>query len=289
MIEQDPRARLKSFVRTFPWLSSVLQWLLDPAFTPGYLISRWVGRQRGCLLNFGSGSRSLGARVVNLDIDESAHVHVVNRSEGVPFADESFEAVLLEYVLEHVGPIESLLDEVVRVLKPGGSVLITVPFRQSYHACPQDFWRFTHEGLERLLRRHGLDDVHVEVYGGPTSAWIDATKEFLATICSFGSPLLYALWSQAFIVPFIPLRYLDLLLRHLPVAKYTAFSFMAVAIKPGALVVEQDSAQGLSIAIERKIERALRVPEGFCVERRDGRFFVEPAVLEPTVNETAAV
>lgn len=267
--EVDPRARLKAWVRKQARLAGVLQWLLDPAFTPGHLIRRWVARQPGFVLNFGSGSRSLGAHVVNLDIEDSAHVHVVSACDRVPFADATFEGVLLEYVLEHVRDYQALLREVMRVLKPGGSVLVTVPFRQSYHACPQDFWRFTHEGLEALFAQLGAGSVRIEVYGGPISAWIDATKECLSAVLSFGSMWLYALWSQALIIPFVPLRYLDLVMRRLPTAKYTAFSFQAVAQKPGVLEPAAER-----VPIEDMIADALRVPEGYRLMRRGGGFWI---------------
>ena len=266
----DPRARWKSVIRKHPWVSRGMQWLFDPAFTPHHLIRRWVRQQQGCVLNVGSGSRFLGHHVVNLDIEESAHVHVINRLEQIPFKDGSFEGVLLEYVLEHVGPYENLIREAVRVLKPGGSLLLTVPFRQSYHGCPRDFWRFTHEGMELLLERSGLNNIQVEVHAGPTSAWIDATKEFLSTLLSFGSPFFYGILSQVLILPFVPFRYLDVVLRKSPVARYTAFSFRMTAVKPGV-----PSAMNGRVSLHDKIERALWLPEGCSVKRVDGRWWIE--------------
>lgn len=244
--------------------------MFDPAFTPKYLINRWVRQQSGYVLNFGSGSRFLGEHVINLDIEDSAHVHIVNKSSRVPFKDNSIDAVLLEYVLEHVENYHELLQDVMRVLKPGGSILITVPFRQNYHACPQDYWRFTHEGLEALLLQLGTHQIRVEVYGGPASAWIDATKEFLATILSCGSVLAYAFWSQILIVPFIPLRYLDVVLRRLPVARYTAFSFQVTAQKPG--VLQRDEHRQ---SIEDKLQQALWIPEGYEARERRGGVWIE--------------
>ncbi len=230
---EDRRAKLKSIIRKNSLLAKVMQWIFDPAFTPTYLIDNWVHRQEGIILNFGSGSRDLGPSVINLDIEPFANVHVVSQSDRVPFKDNSCDAVLLEYVLEHVENYSDLLREVIRVLKPGAPVLVTVPFRQNYHACPSDYWRFTHEGLQNLFQQLGFKNIQVEVYGGPTSAWIDSTKEFLATIFSFGIPFLFDILSQLFIIPFIPLRYFDILLRKLSVAKYTAFSFKLTAQKEG--------------------------------------------------------
>lgn len=232
----DRRAQLKSQIRKNPALAKIFQWVFDPAYTPFYLIDQWVREQDGYILNFGAGSRKFPPNVLNLDIEPFANVLIVNTCDRVPFKNNTCDGVLLEYVLEHVEDPRDLLKEVFRVLKPGAPVLATVPFKQNYHACPNDYWRFTHEGLEKLLASEGFTDIKVEVYGGPVSAFIDAKKEFLATIFSFGIPALYDYLSQLFIIPFIPLRYLDIWLRKLSVAKYTAFSFMVVARKPGTHV-----------------------------------------------------
>ncbi|MDP3703859.1 MAG: methyltransferase domain-containing protein [Candidatus Omnitrophota bacterium] len=272
MVDQDPRAQLKAAIRRYPWISRGMQWVFDPAFTPTYLIARWARAQDGHILNIGSGSRTIGDRVINLDIEDSAHVHVVNRAPKLPFKDASFEGVLLEYVLEHVENYPEVLQEALRVLKPGGSILATVPFRQNYHACPSDYWRFTYEGLEVVFRRSGFEHIVVEVYGGPVSAWIDATKEFLATLCSVGSPLVYAVLSQIFIIPFIPLRYLDVVLRKLPVAKYTAFSLKISAQKPGTL-----KANGHAVGLDEKIRQTLWTDESYHVRKHGARYWIEPA------------
>ena len=44
------------------------------------------------------------------------------------------------------------IKEMTRVLKPGGVLLLGVPFRQAIHMAPQDFWRFTEFGIRHLLR-----------------------------------------------------------------------------------------------------------------------------------------
>lgn len=49
--------------------------------------------------------------------------------EQLPFADESFDAVSTLDVLEHVADRETLVSEVLRVLRPGGTWTVTVPYR----------------------------------------------------------------------------------------------------------------------------------------------------------------
>ena len=54
----------------------------------------------------------------------------------LPFADASFEAVLLVAVLEHTSEPWRLLAEAQRVLKPGGTVVIVVPNDWTMSAGP---------------------------------------------------------------------------------------------------------------------------------------------------------
>jgi SAM-dependent methyltransferase/spore maturation protein CgeB len=61
-------------------------------------------------------------------------VHFLGASgAALPFADASFDTVLLGEILEHLDKPEAVLDEVARVLVPGGVVAITVPFGLSPH------------------------------------------------------------------------------------------------------------------------------------------------------------
>ena len=57
---------------------------------------------------------------------------------ALPFGDDSFDTVLLGEILEHLDKPEAVLDEVARVLRPGGVVAITVPFGLSPHHDHRD-------------------------------------------------------------------------------------------------------------------------------------------------------
>jgi SAM-dependent methyltransferase len=56
--------------------------------------------------------------------------------------------------LEHTRNINITIDEISRVLKTGGQVIITVPFCYNEHGTPDDFRRFTLQGAEQLLSRN---------------------------------------------------------------------------------------------------------------------------------------
>lgn len=74
----------------------------------------------------------------------------------LPFAPASFDTVLLLEVLEHVVDAEGVLAEISRVLRPGGALLISMPFLYPLHDAPHDYRRYTAPGLVHALASVGL-------------------------------------------------------------------------------------------------------------------------------------
>jgi SAM-dependent methyltransferase len=72
-------------------------------------------------------------------------------AEGLPFADGSFDCMVCTEVLEHLEDPERAVEEMARVLKPGGCLILSAPFIWPVHEAPRDFHRFTNYGLNSLL------------------------------------------------------------------------------------------------------------------------------------------
>jgi len=77
--------------------------------------------------------------------------HVIAPNEALPFQRESFEALLLFDVLEHVKDDCLMARELYRILKPGGLLLVNVPFLYRFHEEPHDYRRYTPSGLRHLF------------------------------------------------------------------------------------------------------------------------------------------
>ena len=81
-------------------------------------------------------------------------------SGGVlPVATESFDAVLCSQVLEHIFTPGDFLQEIKRVLRPGGVLLLTTPFAWDEHSQPYDYGRYSSFGLSHLLTEAGFEIV----------------------------------------------------------------------------------------------------------------------------------
>jgi SAM-dependent methyltransferase len=80
----------------------------------------------------------------------------------IPVEDERFDHVLLTQVLEHLPEPATVLAELNRVLKPGGTLWLTAPLFYAEHERPYDFYRYTRYGLAHLLESAGFAVREVE-------------------------------------------------------------------------------------------------------------------------------
>lgn len=95
-----------------------------------------------------------------LNMSEKAHPDILHDLEQkLPIGDNSYEHVLLMNVLEHVFEYRALLAESFRVVKPGGSVIVLVPFLFPVHPSPEDYHRFTDSVLRKELERVGAKKI----------------------------------------------------------------------------------------------------------------------------------
>lgn len=80
---------------------------------------------------------------------------VFGDAQSLPIADGVVDHALLLDVLEHLPDPDRCIGELHRVLKPGGSLTMQVPFLYPIHDAPLDFRRWTSHGLQRAAARHG--------------------------------------------------------------------------------------------------------------------------------------
>jgi SAM-dependent methyltransferase len=143
------------------------------------------------LLDFGCGNkpyeslfRKKFARYVGADLAGNSDAELLIDSDGrVSAQDNTFDCVLSSQVLEHVTSPQLYLSEARRILKPGGSLVLSTHGIWPYHPDPTDFWRWTVEGLQAEIRRAGFEIASVQgVMGLETASlqlWQDSTSDKL--------------------------------------------------------------------------------------------------------------
>jgi len=124
-----------------------------------------LGLLKGRVLNAGAGWRDLShlidGELVNQDLpyegDTRTNIDVYSPLHAIPKEDAHFDSIVCIAVLEHVENPEEIIPEFLRVLKPGGHVISSVPFLQPEHKIPTDYQRYTKDGLTRLFAHHGFE------------------------------------------------------------------------------------------------------------------------------------
>lgn len=122
---------------------------------------------RGKILDFGCGSKPYkelfaATEYIGLEHDceqsrKNTKADFFYDGKHFPFDNDSFDSIISTQVLEHVpNPIE-VLNEMVRVLRQGGYLMISVPFVQEEHETPYDFYRFSPYAIQNMLNKTGLE------------------------------------------------------------------------------------------------------------------------------------
>jgi SAM-dependent methyltransferase len=117
----------------------------------------------------------------------------------MPFGDELFDCALCIEVLEHSEDPELLVAEMARVVRPGGTLLLTVPWSARQHHLPHDYHRFSRGRLETLLHRHGFTGLDIRERGNDVA--VIANKLTVLAIGLLRPPPLRKLLHTAWRVP----------------------------------------------------------------------------------------
>ena len=157
--------------------------------------------------------------VIESDVALAPRTQLVCDAHDLPFAQASFDGVVVQAVLEHVVDPMRCVEEIRRVLKDNGLVYADTPFIQQVHGREFDFTRYTRLGHRRLFRRFG--ELSSGVTGGPGTALAWSARYFLLSF--FATPRLRAIVSGFSRLALFWLKYFDFCLMH----KATAFDAAA--------------------------------------------------------------
>lgn len=112
-------------------------------------------------------TRYVGIDLAVGDIDwDYDNLDVISDLFRVPFAQGSFDAAVCFQVLEHVSEPQRVLQEIGRVLKPGGTFFLSAPQSWHQHQKPHDYYRYTSFGLRYLVEESGMEIRSIEPMGG---------------------------------------------------------------------------------------------------------------------------
>lgn len=146
------------------------QWLLG---SNREMVARIASLPKGRILDIGCANRWVaghlpsGCQYVGVDYPATGGLLYGSRPDvfadaaRLPVRDGVVDALVMLEVLEHLRFPSAALCEAARVLRPGGRLLLSVPFLYPIHDAPHDFQRFTTYGLAREIESAGLIVVEV--------------------------------------------------------------------------------------------------------------------------------
>lgn len=183
-----------------------------------------LAAMRGSVLDVGCGEQPFRfllpreARYTGIDVPAAgdfgmrAHPDVIPfDGRRIPFRDASFDHVVCTEVLEHAEDPVALIAEMLRVLRPGGTIALTVPFAARVHHAPHDHHRFTRFRLERMFT--GFAEVRVEERGDDLAVIANKLIVLCLRLANPARPLGWPL-----LLPAVPATLVALGLAHLSLA-----------------------------------------------------------------------
>lgn len=169
------------------------------------------------------------ARWITTDVDRSYGAMIVADALSIPLNDESMDLVIASQVLEHVYDIARAAREIQRVLRPGGIVVVGMPFLYPWHGVPFDFFRCTPSGLRALFDKTRV--LYIGHDSGPWSAVAlllegRVVELFRRRFLRMGAVLVarLLLW---------PLRYLEAVVRPDDLSGSASLHFVGVRLERG--------------------------------------------------------
>lgn len=114
---------------------------------------------------------------IGVDINSMLNADIVCVAENLPFANESFDVIISTQVLEHVNDPRKAIEEMHRVLKKGGLLILSTHGIWFKHT-PQDYWRWTDMGLKKIFMP--FKDVEVRNNGGSVLCFFQILNLYIA-------------------------------------------------------------------------------------------------------------
>jgi len=148
----------------------------------------------GIVLEVGSGYSSYKKHIpytkyLTLDIDKESKPDICCDIHNIKWGSDYFDAVIAIEVLEHLLHPEEAVNEIWRVLKPGGICILSTRFIYPYHPGPKDYYRFTWDSLTHLFRK--FNRVEIYHHGNKIQAiWELINKGKLNIILNIFNPLI---------------------------------------------------------------------------------------------------
>lgn len=147
-------------------------------------LKNWSEYIKGTVYDLGCGTRpyesfvlQYAEKYIGIDWAHSLHDSKVDILADLNMnldmiSDACADTIFSVSVMEHLSDPQNLLNEAFRIIKPGGALLLQVPFQWHVHEAPYDYFRYTKYGLDHMLRKAGFKDVCITANTGFWSMFV---------------------------------------------------------------------------------------------------------------------
>jgi len=151
----------------------------------------------GNILDLGSGKQDMYSTFIprsenskySLFDNKITEIPTDFETDKLPYKENEFDTVLLFNVLEHIYNYKNVLIEIKRI--KSGKLIGSVPFIKWYHADPNDYFRYTHQALEKIFTECGYTKIEIKpLYLGP---YCTAFEQIRPTLPRLINPIIFSI------------------------------------------------------------------------------------------------
>lgn len=108
------------------------------------------------------------------------HDFQMDLNKNFPIRENIFDTIILTDVLEHTTMPDNVWKEATRILKPGGKIIIGVPFFYLLHEEPYDYFRYSEFRLKLYCKENNLKIINLYPYGGSLEVFFDIIAKHIS-------------------------------------------------------------------------------------------------------------
>ncbi len=163
---------------------------------------------------------ALSKRYVGIDIYNCGSADILGLNSNLPLKDACADIVLCTQVLEHSEDPNMVMSEIYRILRPNGIVMLSTHGVFVYHPWPNDYRRWTHEGLKLEFKKAGLKAARILPNGGPIACLFYLCVTMLSMLAYHSKLLAPLYWFLIPIFNFTGEKLDKFILRFFPASRF---------------------------------------------------------------------
>lgn len=103
----------------------------------------------------------------------------LNEPGPLPFADRTFDSIVASDMIQHMKRPALFMNEIGRLLKPGGKVFLSAPFTYWMSEYPHEYFHLSEFALRHLAEEAGFEVVSLRSYGGHADVLMDSINKLM--------------------------------------------------------------------------------------------------------------